>query len=318
MGLGSKKKFASLSESCDQHSSSTLYDIQATLGEGRYGTVMKCVNKDTSEVVAVKFLKKKRGRCTNKEIDMLNQISALDPDKHNLVQFNGYFVFEECTCLEFEMLDKTLATLLKDGPLSLPDIQYITQQLLVAFDALKSIGVIHTDLKSDNVMLINHKQQPFKVKLIDFGLALAMSEVKLGIKCVQPLAFRAPEVLLGLPITEAIDMWSLGMLLIRLFTGHHMFRGKDEYDMIKCIVDLLGQPEDDLLNAGLFTKKYFREKQQPNGSNWCLKTPGEYLEDTATVFHIRLTFVNPSSLDSLIDCEELLRKDEYQPKGFFS
>lgn len=43
--------------------------------------------------------------------------------------------------------------------------------------------------------------------------------------------FRSPEVLLGLPVTEAIDMWSLGCVVGKLYLGDRLFNGKNEYDM---------------------------------------------------------------------------------------
>ncbi|XP_068446070.1 homeodomain-interacting protein kinase 3-like [Clinocottus analis] len=104
------------------------------------------------------------------------------------------------------------------APLTLNEIRPIARQLLVAFKALKGVGIIHTDLKPDNVMLVNQEDEPFKVKLIDFGLARPASEVKRG-TIMQPLAYRAPEVNLGLPICEAIDMWGLGCTLAFLFYG---------------------------------------------------------------------------------------------------
>lgn len=48
---------------------------------------------------------------------------------------------------------------------------------------------MHTDIKLDNVMLVNHRLQPFKVKLIDFGLAKSVSAVAKG-AIVQPLFYR--------------------------------------------------------------------------------------------------------------------------------
>lgn len=62
-------------------------------------------------------------------------------------------------------------------------------QLLVALDALKGLGVLHTDLKSDNIMLCNMQDQHFRVKLIDFGLAMLTSAVKAGIR-KQPCGYR--------------------------------------------------------------------------------------------------------------------------------
>ncbi|CAJ1064624.1 homeodomain-interacting protein kinase 2-like [Xyrichtys novacula] len=77
------------------------------------------------------------------------------------------------------MLDRNLIQLLNDRkgrPLSLNEIRPIAQQLFTASHALKGIGVIHADLKPDNVMLVNHETQPFRVKLIDFGLLLQTIE----------------------------------------------------------------------------------------------------------------------------------------------
>ena len=51
-------------------------------------------------------------------------------------------------------------------------------QLAVALQALKAIGLIHTDIKLENIMLVNQREQPLRVKLIDFGLAVPVSEAK--------------------------------------------------------------------------------------------------------------------------------------------
>lgn len=55
-----------------------------------------------------------------------------------------------------------------------------TFQLANALDHLKAVGLIHADLKLDNVMLVNHDKEPYRVKLIDFGLACDVSAAKLG------------------------------------------------------------------------------------------------------------------------------------------
>lgn len=62
-------------------------------------------------------------------------------------------------------------------------------QLATALQTLRSIGLMHTDIKMDNVMLVNHRLQPFKVKLIDFGLARRVSAVVKGVT-IQPLCCR--------------------------------------------------------------------------------------------------------------------------------
>ena len=65
----------------------------------------------------------------------------------------------------------------------------LSLQLLVALDALKGLGIMHTDIKPDNIMLVDAVNQPFRVKLIDFGLALPASAAWPGIS-LQPRGFR--------------------------------------------------------------------------------------------------------------------------------
>lgn len=55
-----------------------------------------------------------------------------------------------------------------------------TFQLANALDHLRAVGLIHADLKLENVMLANHQTEPYKVKLIDFGLACDVSDARLG------------------------------------------------------------------------------------------------------------------------------------------
>ncbi|TWW65426.1 Homeodomain-interacting protein kinase 1 [Takifugu flavidus] len=80
-------------------------------------------------------------------------------------------------------------------------------------------------------MLVNQKKYPFKVKLIDLGLASEMSSLRKN-RLVQPLIYRAPEVMLGLPLTAAIDIWSLGCLAATLYLGRQPYGGFTEYEMV--------------------------------------------------------------------------------------
>lgn len=62
-------------------------------------------------------------------------------------------------------------------------------KVATALDALKRMDVIHTDIKSDNIMLVNQHINPLKVKLIDFGLAMPKSSIRQGMT-LQALDFR--------------------------------------------------------------------------------------------------------------------------------
>uniref|UniRef100_A0A671YPN8 Protein kinase domain-containing protein n=1 Tax=Sparus aurata TaxID=8175 RepID=A0A671YPN8_SPAAU len=233
------------------HQLLVAFDALNSIG-GAFGKVAQCLNLSTNERVALKIHTQNEEHVIQREVYMLEAIRALDPEKNNIVRFVESFRFNGLSCLAFEMLDRSLWDLMKESwtPLRLNEIRPVIHQLLVAFDALKGIGVIHTDLKPDNIMLVNHKDQPYRVKLIDFGLAAPVNMLEAG-DTVQPIGYRAPEVMLGLPLSEAIDMWGVGCVMAFLCFGRNLFPGDCQYHCMATIVQMLGQPEDHLLSAGI-------------------------------------------------------------------
>lgn len=72
----------------------------------------------------------------------------------------------------------------------------------------------------------------FRVKVIDFGSASHVSKTVCN-TYLQSRYYRAPEIILGLPFCEAIDMWSLGCVVAELFLGWPLYPGSSEYDQIR-------------------------------------------------------------------------------------
>ncbi|KAG6091429.1 hypothetical protein E4U30_006955, partial [Claviceps sp. LM220 group G6] len=156
-------------------------------------------------------------------------------------------------------------------------------------------GVIHTDLKGENVLFeletpedtiseylesvpprtsegqngaivprLEVVKMPFvsemnspHVRIIDFGVDL-----------IQPLALRAPEVVLGAPWDTGVDIWSLGCLVVEFVHGYVMFRQDpseedtwtDEDDHLAKIVEILGPIPSSLLKQGCRTAEFFDEQ----------------------------------------------------------
>uniref|UniRef100_A0A3B3C8W6 Protein kinase domain-containing protein n=1 Tax=Oryzias melastigma TaxID=30732 RepID=A0A3B3C8W6_ORYME len=126
------------------------------------------------------------------EMESMKKIKHLDPEEDHLIEILHDIVWRNPQLTH------------------LCDIRAIAQHLLKALKALKSIGLAHCDIKLDNIMLADPRTT--NIKLIDFGLALETKQLSIG-TVIQVNPFRAPEVILGLPMDESVDMWALGMVL---------------------------------------------------------------------------------------------------------
>uniref|UniRef100_A0A8C6Q4I2 Protein kinase domain-containing protein n=1 Tax=Nothobranchius furzeri TaxID=105023 RepID=A0A8C6Q4I2_NOTFU len=249
-----------LTSSTDEiESSSLLLDEGSLIGSGSFGTVVKCAKEGTDEMVAIKVFSKKKLCYAKEEVIVHNQLSVLDPDKHNLIRFIDSFAFEESFCLVFELLYLSLADLLEQPDyerLSFSYIRPIANQMLVALQALKSIGITHTDVKPDNIMLVHQNPQSVRVKLIDFGMARKTAELS-DDSLMQADGYRAPEVILGLPRDEGIDMWGLGCTLAFLYAGQQLF-SENDYDAMRCIARCIGLPDTNMLENGKYVDRIFK------------------------------------------------------------
>jgi eukaryotic-like serine/threonine-protein kinase len=125
-------------------------------------------------------------------------------------------------------------------------IELLTQTLQ-ALAYLHRRGIIHRDLKPDNVLVMNDT-----VKVLDFGLAIAHDQIDERIRrgsgqIAGTLAYLAPEVLQGYPVSQAADLYAVGVIAYELFSGRHPFVQKDITQLIFNIVsqspnlELLGE-----------------------------------------------------------------------------
>ncbi|XP_071332949.1 homeodomain-interacting protein kinase 1-like [Trachinotus anak] len=260
------------------------YKMLKVLGQGCYGQVIKCLKRDTEETVAVKVLKQRHSQFKKiREIVILEKLRCLDPDKSNIVRCHEWFHRIDQTFLVFEFLDMSLFDYMcqrKWAPLPLNGMRTIVKDVATALSALNSVGLIHADLKLDNIMLVDHQRQPYRVRLIDFGLTLHTFEARPGLS-VQPLWQRSPEILFGLQFTEAIDIWSFGTMMAEMLVGFPLFPGGHEYDVLRFIIDILGEPPKRLLNNGIKTQKFYRRSLKYRLFNhWKFKMPVDFFTET--------------------------------------
>uniref|UniRef100_A0A669CXS4 Protein kinase domain-containing protein n=1 Tax=Oreochromis niloticus TaxID=8128 RepID=A0A669CXS4_ORENI len=215
--------------------------VESFLGEGGFGVVTRCRNTKNNQIVAIKVNKSDPEilQQAKHEIFILEQLRRLDPDRCNIVEWNGYFLDGERICLNFELLDQSLWDYIggwNNQGLPIRELRPILHQIANALFHLGSVGIVHADLKPANIMVVNRHESPIKVKLIDFGLACPASALIPGYR-VGTVGYCAPEVMLGIPYDEAIDMWALGLVAVELATGVPLYPGQDDYDVLKFIIE---------------------------------------------------------------------------------
>ena len=254
------------------------------LGRGTFGQVVKARSLGTGEVVAVKVIKllaayHQQARVEIGILQLLN--TRADPDDRcNIVRLRSYFMHGKHLCLVFELLDMNLYELLKQNHyrgLSMLRTRSLLGQILTALCALRSVRIIHCDLKPENVLL--RSVHGGEVKLIDYGSSCADGATTY--EYIQSRFYRAPEVLLGAGYGAPIDTWSLGCLAAELFLGLPLWPGASEYNQIQRLTEALGPPPPSLLLSAKHAHKFFRSTQPGNPmAPWTLLTPDEHAQIT--------------------------------------
>ncbi|KAK1150772.1 homeodomain-interacting protein kinase 4-like [Acipenser oxyrinchus oxyrinchus] len=266
------------------YSETETYDIILTLGKGTFGEVAKCWKRSNGEMVAVKILKSDayRSRIIKNELKLLAAISKVSLDDCHIVTFYEAFHDESQHYLVFELMEKNLFDLQKENgfsPLPVRHIRTIVFQVLKALVKLKELTIIHADLKPENIMIVDHCRFPFRVKVIDFGSASIFNEVRyVKEPYIQSRFYRSPEILLGLPFCEKVDMWSLGCVMAELYLGWPLYPGDNELEQVSFICKTQGMPKTHLLNAASKTHQFFKWTKTSSGTHrWQLKSSSEDL-----------------------------------------
>jgi len=96
------------------------------------------------------------------------------------------------------------------------------------------------------------------IKVIDFGSSCFQDERIYTY--IQSRFYIAPEIILGIPYTPAIDMWSFGCILVELFTGYPIFPGENEQEQLSLIMEVRGLPLEQILDQSTRSKIFFDEE----------------------------------------------------------
>ncbi|KAM3127600.1 hypothetical protein pb186bvf_020305 [Paramecium bursaria] len=250
------------------------YEVLGVIGEGAYGVVLKCKNKEIGEVIIssnqIVAIKKFKGSEDDEGIKktILREVKILKMIKQdNVVRLKEAFRRKGKLYLVLEYVDRNLLEMLEERPNGLdPEIaRKLVYQLLQAIAYCHFNDIIHRDIKPENLLISDQGT----LKLCDFGFARLIPQ-KSGILTdyVATRWYRAPELLLGLnEYGKGVDLWAVGCILGELADGQPLFPGESEIDQLYVIQKILGPLTNEQREAFLKNPRYvgmkFHEINRP-------------------------------------------------------
>jgi serine/threonine protein kinase len=241
------------------------YELLSVLGKGSFGRVYKVEDHKTHTTFALKIIKSGRNyrKAGTTEAQLLKLVKEKDPScRHHIIQIVKALAFRKHICIVFELLSISLGEFMSQNSFhgsSLCLIRRFSVQILQALRLLYQLKVVHSDLKPDNILLRHPTKSALKV--IDLGSG-CFEDTRIN-PYVQSRFYRAPEVVLGLPVTMKIDMWSFGCVLAELFLGYPLFKCEDERELVLAFAELRGPPPLQLLRKAQRAGAFFDAEGNP-------------------------------------------------------
>jgi len=213
------------------------YKILEKIGEGGMGVVFKAHDLKLDRLVALKFLPSHFTTNSTEGQRFLQEAKAASALNHpNICVIHDIQYHEERQFIVMEFVDGvTLGQKIRGGPLKVNDSIGFAIQIAQALHEAHKNGIVHRDIKSDNIM-INSKNQ---VKVLDFGLAKLSESNRLTrtSSTVGTAVYMSPEQVESNPIDHRTDIWSLGVVFYEMLTGELPFKAEHQSALFYLILN---------------------------------------------------------------------------------
>ena len=245
------------------------------LGQGTFGKVVQCFDKIKNEHVAIKIIRniQKYRDAAKIELRVLSTLKKFDPENTNhCIHLRECFDYRGHICIVTDLLKISLYDFLENNKyIGFPgsQIQSIAKQLIRTVCFLHDLGIIHTDLKPENVLLKDDNYHKLKITsltiisaylslkndkrsikflkilnltdiyVIDFGSSIFDSEYHSLV--VSTRHYRAPEIIFNCGWSFAIDLWSVGCILVELIIGEPLFKTHNDQEHLHMIQKISGE-----------------------------------------------------------------------------
>lgn len=214
------------------------YLVCEEIGRGRFGTVFRCTSRATGDSFAVKSIDKSLtsgdsldAQCLLTEPKILHLLS---PYPHVIQLYNLYedeshlhMVIDLCSGQDLHNL-----ILSNGGVVPEAEARMLFLQLMRAVSHCHEYGVVHRDIKPDNILLDSRNS----VKLADFGSAEVVMDGEMINGVVGTPYYVAPEVLVGRGYGEKVDVWSAGVVLYIMLAGFPPFYGETTVEIFDAVL----------------------------------------------------------------------------------
>ncbi|KAK2546103.1 cyclin-dependent kinase-like 2 [Columba livia] len=289
------------------------YQVLGLVGEGSYGVVTKCRNKETGQIVAVKkFLESEEDAAVRKiavrEVKLLKQLRH-----ENLVNLLEVCKKKKRWYLVFEFVDHTVLDDLEAFPngLDYSRVRKYLFQIIRGIAFCHSHNIIHRDIKPENILV----SQSGVVKLCDFGFARTLAASgEAYTDYVATRWYRAPELLVGdIKYGKAVDVWAIGSLITEMLTGEPLFPGDSDIDQLyhitKCLGNLIPRHQELFYKNPLFAGMRLPEVKEAESLDKRYPKLPAAVRDLAK----NCLQIDPDKRPS---CAELLQCDFFHKDGF--
>ncbi|RJP69007.1 MAG: serine/threonine protein kinase [Candidatus Abyssobacteria bacterium SURF_17] len=213
------------------------YKILEKIGDGGRSTVYKAEDVRLQRIVAIKIMSERLIKNPKARLRFLREAQTVAQLDHpNICAVYEVDATEGHTFIAMAYVEgESLSQKIESGPLEITEAITLGLQTARGLNAAHKKKIIHRDIKDGNIMI----NEEGIVKILDFGLSkpLEKEDITKPRAILGTVPYMSPEQASGEPVDYRTDIWSLGVVMYRMLTGKHPFKGRNVGEMVRAILN---------------------------------------------------------------------------------